>query len=36
MGEVIDCDGLCGGFNLSFAFLSALEVSEVLYEVSNK
>jgi len=36
MGEVIDCDGICGGFNLSFAFLSALEVSEVLYEVSNK
>lgn len=37
MGEVIDCDGLCGGFNLSFAFLSAIEVSEVLInEISNK
>ncbi len=37
MGEVIDVDGICGGFNLSFAFLSALEVSEVLInEVSNK
>lgn len=37
MGEVIDVDALCGGFNLSFAFLSALEVSEVLLnEVSTK
>ena len=37
MGEVIDCDGLCGGYNLSFAFVSAIEVSEVLVdEISNK
>ncbi|MCR5112566.1 MAG: NAD(P)/FAD-dependent oxidoreductase [Acholeplasmatales bacterium] len=30
MGEVIDTDGICGGFNLSFAFLSAIQVSEAI------
>ena len=30
MGEIIDCDGLCGGYNLSFAFMSALLVNEEL------
>lgn len=36
MGEVIDVDGICGGFNLSFAFLSAICVGEALNEISNK
>jgi predicted Rossmann fold flavoprotein len=29
-GEVVDIDGKCGGFNLSWALISALLVSEVL------
>ncbi|MBR6071376.1 MAG: NAD(P)/FAD-dependent oxidoreductase [Acholeplasmatales bacterium] len=30
MGEVIDVDGICGGYNLFFAFLSAVTVFEGL------
>ena len=26
-GEVIDIDGVCGGFNLSFAFMSAMQIA---------
>ena len=26
VGEVLDVDGLCGGYNLTWAFASALEV----------
>jgi predicted flavoprotein YhiN len=29
-GEAVDIDGRCGGFNLSWALISALLVSEVL------
>ena len=37
MGEVIDVDGICGGYNLSFAFMSAICCSEgILNEISNK
>lgn len=28
IGEVLDIDGLCGGYNLGFAWMSALKVSE--------
>lgn len=30
VGEVLDVDGLCGGYNLSWALLSALAMSEHL------
>ena len=30
MGEIIDVDGVCGGYNLFFAFLSAITVCEDL------
>lgn len=30
VGECLDVDGLCGGYNLGFALLSALEVAESL------
>lgn len=36
-GEVLDIDGVCGGYNLMFAFTSAIKVGEELInEVSNK
>ena len=36
-GEVLDVDGLCGGYNLSFAFMSAIEVyKEIKNEISNR
>ncbi|MCR5349639.1 MAG: NAD(P)/FAD-dependent oxidoreductase [Acholeplasmatales bacterium] len=37
MGEVIDCDGVCGGYNLFFAWLCSITVYEDLKnEISNK
>ena len=36
MGEVIDVDGLCGGYNLMFAFTSAIVVGSDINEISNK
>ena len=37
MGEVIDIDGICGGYNLFFAWLCSITVYEDLKnEVSNK
>ena len=36
-GEVIDADGMCGGYNLMFAFISALIISRsIKNEISNK
>ena len=31
-GEVLDIDGMCGGYNLMFAFASAEKVSKALGE----
>ena len=37
MGEVLDIDGICGGFNLMNAFTNAIEVyKEIKNEISNK
>lgn len=33
-GEVLDVDGDCGGYNLSFAFLSGLLVGRSIYDKS--
>ena len=30
MGELLDIDGACGGFNLAFAFASACKVAKEL------
>lgn len=30
MGEMLDIDGLCGGYNLLFTFMCALKISDVL------
>ena len=35
-GEVLDCDGVCGGYNLMLAFCSAIVISRSIYEISNK
>ena len=35
-GEVLDIDGLCGGYNLLFAFLSAFIISDKLKELKNE
>lgn len=36
-GEVIDVDGVCGGYNLMFAFTSSLVITRsIINEVSNK
>ena len=36
-GEIIDVDGLCGGYNLMFAFTSAIVIwKELFNEISNK
>lgn len=36
-GEIIDVDGLCGGYNLMFAFCSSLVISEAIKnEISNR
>lgn len=36
-GEVIDADGMCGGFNLMFAFISAIIIfRSIKNEISNK
>lgn len=32
-GEVLDCDGMCGGYNLQFAFSCAFKISE---SIKNK
>ena len=31
-GELLDVDGDCGGYNLSFAFLSGIKVGENIKE----
>lgn len=37
MGEILDCDGVCGGYNLLFAFSSAIKVAKELeHEISNQ
>ena len=37
MGEVLDVDAICGGYNLMFAFASAIEVfKEIKNEIQNK
>ena len=28
MGEILDADGICGGYNLHFAFASAFAVAK--------
>ena len=36
MGEIVDCDGVCGGYNLFFAFFTSILVAEDLKnEISN-
>ena len=35
-GEIIDVDGICGGYNLMFAFTCALEISRSLYEICSR
>lgn len=36
-GEIIDIDGVCGGYNLMFAFSCALEIyKDIINEISNK
>lgn len=35
-GEIIDVDGVCGGFNLMFAFTCALEIYRSLYEIYSR
>ena len=32
-GEVLDIDGLCGGYNLMFAFCCGLKIGEVLCNI---
>lgn len=32
IGEILDVDGLCGGYNISWAIISALKVGEVINE----
>lgn len=34
IGEILDVDGLCGGYNISFAIMSALKVGDILNERS--
>ena len=34
-GEVIDCDGMCGGYNLQFAFSCAHVISESIKKVNQ-
>lgn len=34
-GEVLDVDGLCGGYNLMFAFCCALKIGEVLCDIKS-
>jgi len=34
-GEVLDCDGLCGGFNISFSMVSAQIVSDDLMKMQR-
>ena len=37
MGEVLDVDAICGGYNLMFAFASAIQVfKEIKNEIQNK
>ena len=35
-GEIVDVDALCGGYNLMFAFTSALAIFKDIYEIRNK
>lgn len=35
-GEIIDVDGVCGGYNLMFAFSCALEIYRSLYEIYRR
>ncbi len=35
-GEIVDFDGVCGGYNLMLAFTSALAIFKDLYEIRNK
>ena len=35
-GEVLDCDGMCGGYNLQFAFSCALAINESLRRKINE
>ncbi len=35
-GEIIDVDALCGGYNLMFAFSSAIAIFKDIYEIRNK
>ena len=35
-GEIVDVDALCGGYNLMFAFSSALAIFKNIYEIRNK
>lgn len=34
-GEVMDCDGMCGGYNLQFAFSCAFKINESLQKKVN-
>ena len=35
-GEIVDFDGICGGYNLMLAFTSAFAIFNDLYEIRNK
>ena len=36
-GELLDCDALCGGYNLMFAFCSSLVIAkEIENEIQSK
>ena len=35
-GEVLDCDGMCGGYNLQFAFSCAFVINESLLKKTMK
>ena len=35
-GEIIDVDGICGGYNLMFAFTCALQIYRSLYEIYSR
>ena len=34
-GEIIDIDGVCGGYNLTFAFISGLTVAKEIADETN-
>ena len=35
-GELVDCDGMCGGYNLQFAFSCAFKINESIRKKTNQ